>query len=824
MPGITQYLFETTFCLAVFYGFYYYFLRKKFLTRWNRWYLLTTPVLSLIIPGLDIVSFFQELLYASNLDTKLLSQTEDFNLAIAEKLEENTPLFQLRINDLFKGIYLMGVTLLGFRFIDKYWKWVMLFQKKKPNWYVGYTLDNPYVKFPNDSLFSFLFWNKKLLPESLKNQLRTRKIQLNWTHSLDVILMNVILIGMWFHPLIYLYKKELHTWHEHNLIAKLNFESKTFTPFRHIVLTSICLVSVLALFSSNVIEQSPLNQSIGAVLTKIENQSGYIIYEHQKTKPAIYRMEWGQLNLHLESVAAPNGYSGETELELSEFSRILDSSLVVYKDSVDQVFQTLDIEVKRAENRRTLWFPNQNPDSINLAYRWQKNKIIELAKGDELSLTGKVGDIYLAGVKIKIKDPFELYTPNFSAPPIDRTEAHFRFQVVNLPNRKSIIRIDTLNDKTKHILELYRDPDKYKINHIPNFRTNKRLVGSENVLYPNIDDENLIEKPAFDIYDLPEFHFGKKNLIRLFWGKMIAAPNSKNYTNEQFKNYFRSPIQLKISKDYLEIVHFRLVTVSKNELPKSFLLTPEKMQHISYDLKKLSAESSIYFEDIVIKFNDQLMQFPISFLFNIGKDKNEYELAIAESKPETVKDARRQEGYLFYQNYSLSEIIRVLTGDERLVFDSNIEEPKLDILFQSPHLPNSKGENLILEKLQEQFHYQTDLKFDTRTIWVIQPPDFQSLLEPFEYFYNVRPNLEQIIKENEAKGYETITPGFFDDLARLIEDQFGIYVFNESNIHKAYGLGLDLSSFKALRKQLKKDYGIVLTREKRTIRTRKIRN
>ena len=110
--------------------------------------------------------------------------------ARADKIEEKTPPFQLKINDLFKSVYLLIVAFLGFKFIDKYWKWVNIFQRKKPNWYVGYSLDNPFSKFPNTSLFSFLFWNKKVLSESMKNQLQSRKVRLNWQNSMDVILMN----------------------------------------------------------------------------------------------------------------------------------------------------------------------------------------------------------------------------------------------------------------------------------------------------------------------------------------------------------------------------------------------------------------------------------------------------------------------------------------------------------------------------------------------------------------------------------------------------------------------------------------------------------
>jgi hypothetical protein len=48
------YLLEVTTSWAVFYGIYHLLLRAETFHRWNRWYLLTTLLLGLAIPTLDI--------------------------------------------------------------------------------------------------------------------------------------------------------------------------------------------------------------------------------------------------------------------------------------------------------------------------------------------------------------------------------------------------------------------------------------------------------------------------------------------------------------------------------------------------------------------------------------------------------------------------------------------------------------------------------------------------------------------------------------------------------------------------------------------------
>ena len=51
--SLTQYLLEFSICLALFYGLYHLLLRKETFFQLNRWYLLLSPVLSMVIPFLD---------------------------------------------------------------------------------------------------------------------------------------------------------------------------------------------------------------------------------------------------------------------------------------------------------------------------------------------------------------------------------------------------------------------------------------------------------------------------------------------------------------------------------------------------------------------------------------------------------------------------------------------------------------------------------------------------------------------------------------------------------------------------------------------------
>ena len=118
---------------------------------------------------------------------------------------------------------------------------------------------------------------------------------------------------------------------------------------------------------------------------------------------------------------------------------------------------------------------------------------------------------------------------------------------------------------------------------------------------------------------------------------------------------------------------------------------------------------------------------------------------------------------------------------------------------------------------------KSGLRFERRNIWVIKPPDSLERLEPFEFYYHIKPNLDKIIEENKKRGLETLTPGFMKDLSYLIESEFGHLIFDESQLDKAYGLGLDLSSFDNLRTQLQEDYGLEIKQEERVLRLEKVK-
>src|SRR5690554_8018061 len=71
-----NYLIWANIYLAVFYGFYWFFLRKETFFQLNRGYLLSSAILSFILPLLDLKSYFfppaaEQFFYSLNFEAQV---------------------------------------------------------------------------------------------------------------------------------------------------------------------------------------------------------------------------------------------------------------------------------------------------------------------------------------------------------------------------------------------------------------------------------------------------------------------------------------------------------------------------------------------------------------------------------------------------------------------------------------------------------------------------------------------------------------------------------------------------------------------------------
>jgi len=214
MLTIPQYLLESSFCLAIFYGFYHLFLKKETFFQLNRAYLLATPIMALSIPLLNIS--FQKDAPPESLEAffyPAIQSANNLNEVVWEQMRAPSPVFSLSVADVIMAIYLVGIFLMSFSLLKGLWNLGRLIRHGKRSKNKEFTLVETQNNFPAASFFGYIFWNQQITDEQ-KLILEHEKVHIRQWHSLDVLLMEICVIIKWFNPLIYWFRNALKATHE----------------------------------------------------------------------------------------------------------------------------------------------------------------------------------------------------------------------------------------------------------------------------------------------------------------------------------------------------------------------------------------------------------------------------------------------------------------------------------------------------------------------------------------------------------------------------------------------------------------------------------
>ncbi len=230
------YLLKVSACLAVFYGLYFFAFRKFTFHTLNRFYLLCTLCLSFIIP---LISF--ETTKVVKVEPSIVVEEIPLvntpvhspayapiggNQAIAIVTSaDETPDWRFYMVLCYS---LVAATLLII-FLIKLFKIYQLGRK-------AVSVDNLRIvqrsgQLTNASFFNLIFLNTNGLTDNEKAQIIAHEcVHIRHLHSIDVLLVEICKILLWFNPIIYFYKKSLIEVHEFE--ADLNtikqFDSKNY--------------------------------------------------------------------------------------------------------------------------------------------------------------------------------------------------------------------------------------------------------------------------------------------------------------------------------------------------------------------------------------------------------------------------------------------------------------------------------------------------------------------------------------------------------------------------------------------------------------------
>jgi len=211
MSDFLLYALESAACLALFYAAYRFFLKNETYFLLNRFYLISGLLLSFIIPGFKVTSPFLRARAFSN-PVGLIS----------------TPDIASRVfgwPDVLLALYAAGALVFLARFALHLIKLHSVL--KKSGWRAWrdcrvVSVDGEFTPF---SFLNVVFLNERAVSaDNLERILAHERVHIHQLHSLDVLLMELVITLQWFNPFVWPYKKSLQETHEyladHGVIAQ----------------------------------------------------------------------------------------------------------------------------------------------------------------------------------------------------------------------------------------------------------------------------------------------------------------------------------------------------------------------------------------------------------------------------------------------------------------------------------------------------------------------------------------------------------------------------------------------------------------------------
>ncbi|APZ45163.1 BlaR1 peptidase M56 [Polaribacter reichenbachii] len=205
-----NYILQVILFQVLFLAIYDFFLSKETFFTKNRWYLLSTPILSFLIPLIKIPTFRKAV------PQEFFIQLPEIVLNPDKVIKESitTDNFTESINYI-NILFWIGVTLCTFLFLIKLVK-IINFIKK---YGVQKLSDFSLIMIPNEtkafSFFNYIFLGAAIKETNRDKIIKHEIVHSQQKHSLDLLLFEFLKIVMWFNPMIYVYQKRITLIHEY---------------------------------------------------------------------------------------------------------------------------------------------------------------------------------------------------------------------------------------------------------------------------------------------------------------------------------------------------------------------------------------------------------------------------------------------------------------------------------------------------------------------------------------------------------------------------------------------------------------------------------
>lgn len=234
MIAISWYILKVLIISGILTGYYFLVLKDKVFHHWNRFYLLLTICLSVLLPLVSI-HIFEGGAEHENV-TKVLqtiTKQDKFVVESGRTSAKNTDMYWMYGYLLFSFFLLIKLVSSIIR--------IRLLKKRYPQTKVkGVNFLNTTEKGTPFSFFNDIFWNRSIdLHTTSGQQIFNHELaHITEKHTYDKVFMNMILMLFWINPFFWLIRKELHMIHEF-IADKMALEDGDTSAFAEMILSSV---------------------------------------------------------------------------------------------------------------------------------------------------------------------------------------------------------------------------------------------------------------------------------------------------------------------------------------------------------------------------------------------------------------------------------------------------------------------------------------------------------------------------------------------------------------------------------------------------------
>lgn len=216
-----HYIIQVVLFQTLFLAIYDLFLSKETFFTKNRFYLIASVIVSFVVPFIKISSFQKAVPqeYSILLPEVILSPQ-----TIIEKQEWYQSISYL------DALFWTGVVVFTLLFIVKLYGILQLLIKNHVERYNGYKL----IFLPNTtkafSFFNFIFIGSDIPLERRDKIIQHEQVHAKQKHTVDLLFFELLKIGMWFNPILWIYQKRIATVHEFlsDEVASKSHETKIY--------------------------------------------------------------------------------------------------------------------------------------------------------------------------------------------------------------------------------------------------------------------------------------------------------------------------------------------------------------------------------------------------------------------------------------------------------------------------------------------------------------------------------------------------------------------------------------------------------------------